>query len=54
MVFATFVSGLALAASLVPISEAASYKLSDSYVGSSFYNGFTAQAIADPTNGRVK
>ncbi|KAF9520762.1 glycoside hydrolase family 16 protein [Hydnum rufescens UP504] len=29
------------------------YTVHDTYIGGSFYNGFTAQAISDPTNGRV-
>lgn len=32
---------------------AASYTLSDNFVGSGFLSGFTHEAIADPTNGRV-
>ncbi|KZT38118.1 family 16 hypothetical endo-1,3(4)-beta-glucanase from glycoside hydrolase [Sistotremastrum suecicum HHB10207 ss-3] len=33
--------------------RAATYKLQDNYVGSNFLTGFTHQAIADPTHGRV-
>ena len=32
---------------------AASYTLSDNFVGSGFLSGFEHEAIADPTNGRV-
>lgn len=34
--------------------QAAKYSISDTFVGNSFYTGFNAQAIHDPTNGRVK
>ena len=50
-ILATFLAIATLSASLV---EAATYSVTDSFIGSSFYDGFTAQAIADPTNGRVK
>ena len=33
--------------------SAATYTLSDNYVGDSFLSGFEHEAIADPTNGRV-
>ncbi|EJD00853.1 laminarinase [Fomitiporia mediterranea MF3/22] len=33
--------------------SSASYTLSDNFVGEGFLSGFTHQAIADPTNGRV-
>lgn len=31
----------------------ATYSLTDNFVGSSFLSGFSFQAIADPTHGRV-
>ncbi|KDQ51417.1 glycoside hydrolase family 16 protein [Jaapia argillacea MUCL 33604] len=43
----------AILASLVPAALAATYSLTDDYVGPNFLTGFTHQAIADPTNGRV-
>ncbi|KDQ51418.1 glycoside hydrolase family 16 protein [Jaapia argillacea MUCL 33604] len=42
-----------LLASLLPSALAATYSLSDNYVGESFLTGFTHEAIVDPTNGRV-
>ncbi|KAL5488346.1 hypothetical protein ACEPAI_6454 [Sanghuangporus weigelae] len=41
---------LSLGPALVP---AATYSLSDNFVGDGFLSGFEHQAIADPTNGRV-
>lgn len=41
------------ALSVVTVS-ATSYSVVDSFIGPSFLTGFTAQAIADPTDGRVK
>ena len=38
---------------LFPSAFAATYNLKDSFVGESFLSGFTHQAIADPTHGRV-
>ncbi|KAH7097273.1 family 16 hypothetical endo-1,3(4)-beta-glucanase from glycoside hydrolase [Auriculariales sp. MPI-PUGE-AT-0066] len=38
---------------LVVQSSAASYTLQDSYVGTSFFSGFTFQTFHDPTHGRV-
>ena len=35
-------------------SPQVSWSLTDKYVGSDFYSGFTWQTIADPTQGRVK
>lgn len=46
---AVFVS-LVLAVTSV---RAATYSLKDNFVGSSFLTGFTHEAIADPTHGRV-
>ena len=40
-------------AALVVPALGASYTLSDTYMGSGFLSGFTHQAIADPTHGRV-
>lgn len=51
MKFLGVVASAAVSASLV---QAVSYTVADSFVGSSFLTGFTAQAIADPTDGRVK
>ena len=36
-----------------PSALAATYNVKDSFVGESFLSGFTHEAIADPTNGRV-
>jgi len=47
----TLLAATALSASLV---EAATYTVSDSFVGTTFFDGFSAQAIPDPTHGRVK
>lgn len=47
-------TSLALFAScLLPGAIAATYSLSDNYVGTSFLSAFTHEAIADPTDGRV-
>lgn len=35
------------------VVRAATYRLSDSFVGSSFFDNFQWEAIADPTHGRV-
>ncbi|KDN37767.1 hypothetical protein RSAG8_09922, partial [Rhizoctonia solani AG-8 WAC10335] len=35
------------------VARAATYTVSDSFIGTSFLNGFTHEAIADPTHGRV-
>ncbi|KAF8319716.1 hypothetical protein DL93DRAFT_110943 [Clavulina sp. PMI_390] len=48
--FATVLAASLLSASVV---QAATYSVKDTFVGPSFLTGFTAQAIADPTNGRV-
>ena len=45
------VSALALAA---PLARAAGWGIIDTYVGPSFLTGFTHEAIADPTHGRVQ
>lgn len=41
--------------SSLPLSSAggASYNVKDTFIGSSFLSGFTHEAIADPTHGRV-
>lgn len=44
---------LLFVSSLVAGSLAATYTLSDNYVGADFLTAFEHQAIADPTNGRV-
>lgn len=44
---------LLFVSSLVSGSLAATYTLSDNYVGTDFLTAFEHQAIADPTNGRV-
>jgi hypothetical protein len=41
------------ALSLARQAAAATYKLSDNYVGPSFLTGFTHEAIPDPTAGTV-
>jgi hypothetical protein len=35
-------------------SERPTWSLTDSYQGKEFYDGFTFEAMADPTHGRVK
>ncbi|CAE6444172.1 unnamed protein product, partial [Rhizoctonia solani] len=35
------------------VARAATYSVSDTFIGSSFLSGFNHQAIADPTHGRV-
>ncbi|GJE87869.1 glycoside hydrolase family 16 protein [Phanerochaete sordida] len=42
-----------VAAALAPSAYAATYHLSDNWVGSAFLSAFTHEAIADPTHGRV-
>ncbi|KDQ52661.1 glycoside hydrolase family 16 protein [Jaapia argillacea MUCL 33604] len=44
---------LFLLAATVPVVLGATYSLTDNYVGPSFLTGFTHEAIADPTHGRV-
>ncbi|EKM60723.1 glycoside hydrolase family 16 protein [Phanerochaete carnosa HHB-10118-sp] len=51
MRFATLASFIA--AALIPSTYAATYQLSDNWIGSAFLNTFTFEAIADPTHGRV-
>lgn len=41
------------ALALAPGALAATYQLSDNFVGSDFLSSFTHEAIADPTHGRV-
>lgn len=41
------------ATALFPSALAATYGLTDNYIGSSFLSTFTWEAIADPTAGRV-
>ncbi len=43
----------ALFASFISSAASVSYSQTDSFVGSQFNNGFSYEAIADPTNGRV-
>ena len=42
-----------VASSFVSSGFAATYHLSDNWVGSAFLNAFTHEAISDPTHGRV-
>jgi len=42
-----------VSSSLISSALAATYSLSDNWIGSAFLNGFTWQAISDPTSGRV-
>ncbi|KAI0698253.1 putative laminarinase [Cytidiella melzeri] len=42
-----------IACPLIPTALAATYGLSDNFVGASFLSGFVHEAIADPTGGRV-
>ncbi|PBK67425.1 2 beta-glucanase [Armillaria solidipes] len=44
---------LALFASFISPAASVSYSQTDSFVGSQFNDGFSYEAIADPTNGRV-
>lgn len=46
MVFLFFIS-------VVGSALAATYSLTDTVIGSDFYNFFEWEAISDPTNGRV-
>lgn len=50
--FALFTAVFALG--FVQVVCANTYRVQDTYIGDTFYNGFTAQAISDPTHGRVK
>jgi hypothetical protein len=36
-----------------PLARATQYSLVDNFVGTGFLSGFTHEAIADPTQGRV-
>ncbi|KAG8691173.1 hypothetical protein FRC11_006148 [Ceratobasidium sp. 423] len=47
--FALSLAALAVAS----VARAATYSVSDTFIGSSFLSGFTHEAIADPTHGRV-
>jgi hypothetical protein len=49
-----FVLSFAAAAAAATLVRAATYTVSDTFIGSSFLSGFDHQAIADPTHGRVK
>lgn len=44
---------LLLALLIIPTARGIDYALTDNWVGSSFLNEFTWEAIPDPTNGRV-
>ncbi|KAG9100553.1 hypothetical protein FRC06_003969 [Ceratobasidium sp. 370] len=44
---------LAAAAAVASLAQAATYTVSDTFVGTSFLTNFDHQAIADPTHGRV-
>jgi hypothetical protein len=48
--FTALLSALAFTTPLV----LAGWPIKDTYIGSSFLSGFTHEAIADPTHGRVK
>jgi hypothetical protein len=48
VVFVSFVLGLLRGVS------ANRYNVQDTYIGGSFYDGFTALSAHDPTDGRVK
>ncbi|KZW03327.1 glycoside hydrolase family 16 protein [Exidia glandulosa HHB12029] len=45
---------LALALASPSLTMAASYSVSDTFIGSSFLSGFDFEAISDPTHGRVQ
>ncbi|KAG8960026.1 hypothetical protein FRC03_007139 [Tulasnella sp. 419] len=47
--FVSFVGLVSVATSV----HAATYAVSDTFIGTGFLNGFTHEAIADPTHGRV-
>lgn len=53
MKFSNANGGLILATLAGSALAGATYSLSDTIVGEDFYNAFTFEAIADPTNGRV-
>ncbi|KAG8707683.1 hypothetical protein FRC08_000355 [Ceratobasidium sp. 394] len=36
------------------LANAATYKVTDTFIGPSFLSGFVHEAIGDPTHGRVK
>lgn len=44
---------LLLITPLLPLVSAATYSLTDNFVGTGFLSGFTHEAISDPTHGRV-
>lgn len=46
-------SYLVLLAAALPTALASTYSIADTYIGSNFLTGFTHEAIADPTHGRV-
>ncbi|KAG9100379.1 hypothetical protein FRC07_010416 [Ceratobasidium sp. 392] len=48
-----FALSLAVTAAAASLAQAATYTVSDTFIGSSFLTGFDHQAIADPTHGRV-
>lgn len=48
-----FVSLAVLLAGSLPAAFAATYHMSDNWVGSAFLSAFVHEAIADPTHGRV-
>ncbi|KAG8691660.1 hypothetical protein FRC09_011564, partial [Ceratobasidium sp. 395] len=48
-----FALSLAAAAAAASLARAATYSVSDTFIGSSFLTGFNHEAIADPTHGRV-
>jgi polyisoprenoid-binding protein YceI len=49
-----FAFSVAAAAAAASLAQAATYTVSDTFVGTSFLSNFDHMAIADPTNGRVK
>ncbi|KAG8697450.1 hypothetical protein FRC09_007865 [Ceratobasidium sp. 395] len=48
-----FALSLAAATAAASLAQAATYSVSDTFIGSSFLTGFSHESIADPTHGRV-
>lgn len=53
MKFSTTHGGLVLTSLAGSVLAGATYSLSDSIIGESFYSAFSFEAIADPNHGRV-
>lgn len=46
-------AGILAAVALTPGALSATYQISDTFIGTSFLDGFSHEAISDPTHGRV-